>query len=116
MNRRTLDSVLRRIGEGALSRGEAAAALGVSERTVNRLMVEHSVSRPPSPVHEQRQRAEERRQLRLTAAGAVVGGVLTPEQAAKGAQCSERTIYRWIKRLEKASESVQKRRKSRKSS
>lgn len=91
--------VLLRIAKGRLSRGEAAAALGVSERQVNRLMTSQGVRRPPSPVHAAREKAATSRARRERAAWAVIGGLASIEHEAKRAEISPRTLYRWVKRV-----------------
>lgn len=100
-----LPGVLRKISKGALSRSEAATALSCSERKVNRLMREHGVRRPRSPVHAARAAAENRRIERVQAARAVLTGRLTIEKAAKDAEISTRTLYRWLIRLKNSQKS-----------
>jgi CRP-like cAMP-binding protein len=112
MNQSILKAVLKKIANGVISRGDAAAKLQCSERSVNRLMEKHRVRRPPSPVHEQRLLADARREKRTGAAWSVLNKVMTAEEAAESADCSIRTIYRWVKKLEKQAETAQKRAKS----
>lgn len=93
--------VLGRISKGRLSRSQAAVTLAVSERHVNRLMRQNKVRRPPSPVHAARAAATARRLRRLHAAVAVSQGRRSLKQGANDAGVSERTLYRWLKKLKK---------------
>jgi transposase len=102
MRSSTLKAIMQRIADGKISRADAADRLGVSERTVNRLMQKHEVKRPPSPVHEQRAAAAARRARKREAAEQHLAGKLTIEEAAERADVSERTMYRWKNRLQNA--------------
>ena len=115
MNRKRLASVLAQIAKGVISRADAAEALACSERSVNREMQNAGVTRPASPVHRARAAAASRREAKQCAAREVIEGSRTPEQAAKAAETSVRTIYRWVERLnsaEKVRKTREKRRKS----
>jgi transposase len=111
MRASTLNAVMKSITEGSISRADAAERLGVSERTVNRLMRARGVERPRSPIHAERLDAAQRRALKEAAAHAVVAGEGSHEAAAEAAGCSVRTIYRWISRLERQ-KTTRKRRKT----
>lgn len=91
--------ILKQIAEGKLSRVEAAIALNCSERQVNRLMRAHNVTRPVSRVHEMRREAAKRRAHKLGVMQRAAEGKISFEQAAKLAQTSVRTVYRWVGRL-----------------
>lgn len=111
MRASTLAAVMRHIAEGSISRVDAADKLGVSERSVNRLMRKHGVERPPSPVHAARAAAAERRERRRGAAEKVMLKKLTVEAAADAAKCHPRTIYRWKNRVESEQKALKTKRK-----
>jgi DNA-binding NtrC family response regulator len=93
-----LAAVLDNIGQGKVSRSDAAEKLDISERHLNRLMKAHAVTRPPSPAHARAEDVEIRRQVRQAAALAVHNREMTIESAAEAAGCSERTLYRLLER------------------
>lgn len=105
MNKRTLDSVMRRIGRGEMTRAAAAKRLGVSVRHVNRLMLRADVRRPPSERAAERRhmRAEAQawRELKRGAALAVIAGQENLEQAARRVRLTVRSMYRWVAKTRK---------------
>lgn len=101
VNTRRLPVVLRELKTGAISRSAAADALGVSERQVNRLMKLHGVERPRGRAHERKLTAEQRRENKRRHALSVIEGVYDEAYAANCAGCSTRTMYRWVKRIQK---------------
>jgi AraC-like DNA-binding protein len=90
--------LLQKYADRVLSRGEVAQMLGVTERQVNRYMKDHGFERQPSPSALDRELAAKHRLARQTAAEMVLEGKLTITDAARRAGCSERTIYRYLKR------------------
>jgi transposase len=96
-----LSDILRRIASGDLKRYEAAAELGVSERQVNRYMRRYNVARPKGRVPDLRAQAKKRREAKEAAAKKAVAGQLSVEAAAKQADVSVRTMYRWVEKLRK---------------
>lgn len=110
-----LAQVMRRIAQDAITRAAAAKRLGVSERHVNRLMRRNGVKRPARPKssrHGERVTAQARRAAKERAARAALAGQCTVENAAMQAGCSPRTMYRWVKKLEKQKKNAQKSTKS----
>lgn len=106
---------MRRIAAGKITRAAAAKRLGVGARQVNRLMVAHGVSRPPSEAAEAREwtrvAAEEHRQMKVNNAHRAIAGNQSVEEAAINAGCSVRTMFRWVKKLSKPSKSRSKSKK-----
>jgi hypothetical protein len=105
--------VLRQLGKGVLKRYEAAELLDCSERQVNRLMRQYGVTRPASPIHDAREASAKRRADRITVAQKVVDGKFSPEEGAKQADVSVRTLYRYMAKLKKTSKNSAKAAKKR---
>lgn len=99
MRQRELQSVMRRIAKGKISRGGAAQALDCSERQVNRLMLRYDVRRPPGASRRLREEARVRREKRVRAARRVLKGKISRERAAVEGEMSLRTVVRWVERL-----------------
>lgn len=95
-----LTHLLDLIAKGRIQTKEAAARLGVSERTLNRTMKARGIARPPSIKRRQRAKAAENRARRADNAQLVVERKVKVAVAAKRAGCSERTIYRYKKKIE----------------
>lgn len=93
------EATLARIAQGKISRTEAASLLGVTERTVNRWMHDRGIKRPAGINRQARERAHADRVFKRQLALQVIKGQMTIERAAQLAQCSERTIYRTIERI-----------------
>jgi transposase len=100
MTEQKVQAILKQVAAGTITRTDAAKALDISERQLNRIMRRHNVTRPPSKVHAAREAAGLRKQIRLAAAIAVVNNEMTIEQAAAESDCSERTIYRYMDKLQ----------------
>jgi hypothetical protein len=92
-------SVLDKIRKNQISRDEAAEALGVSTREINALCVTWNVSRPVAKHRVMRAAAGIKRELRKKYAIDYIAGTSTVEDAAAGAQCSERQLRRWVSEL-----------------
>lgn len=96
---RALKSALQKIQNGEISTIDAAANLGISTRTFNRLMLEAKVTRPVGARAVQDQEAKDAKLLRQQAGRDVLNGKYTVAKAAKMAGCSERTVTRYMERL-----------------
>jgi hypothetical protein len=92
---RELD-ILTRYRDRKITRARAAALLKISDRQVNRRMQERGLERVEGTRVRRDRIAAERREIRLAAAKQVDEGRISPEQAAKRAGCSVRTIYRYM--------------------
>ena len=76
---------------GDITRTEAASALGVSERTINRRMAELRMRRTT-----RKERADLTRHAKAELRRMVIG--MKPTEAAQMAGVTLRTIYRWQRR------------------
>ena len=94
-----LQRMLQKIQDGSISTLAAAAAMGVSTRTFNRMMLEAKVKRPEGQRAAQDKGAAESKTLRQEAAQHVLNGTYTVAKAARLAGCSERTVTRYMDRL-----------------
>lgn len=98
----TIESVMRKIAAGTLTRKQAAVELDLSERQVNRLMLARGVARPASAAQLARKLASEeaasRRELLREAVKNYLAGRISLKLAAEHAERSERTIYRQAQR------------------
>jgi len=83
---------------------QAAQVLDVSVDHLTHTVIELVGRRKPAPAHQKRklnsQLASTRKDYRKMLAFQVLNGSLTIENAAKQAKCTERTIYRYIERIE----------------
>lgn len=82
---------------------QVAAQAGVSEEHLARVLASMGIQKVRGEVVARRaavrELADERRKHRQNLAKSVISGKLTIETAAAQAECSERTLYRYIKRL-----------------
>lgn len=90
--------LLHRYARRRITRAEVAKRLGVTERQVTRYMRELGLARDPSASFIERQTAAKHKLVRITAARLVAEGKLSIADAARRAGCSQRTIYRYLKR------------------
>ncbi len=101
MNKHT-EEVLAAIAAGELTREQAAIELECSPRHVNRLMIAAGVRRPPGVSRAAPAVAPApkvvRQALILKWASLVEQQMLTVVSAATKAGCSERTIYRYLRK------------------
>lgn len=89
------EEILKRIQTESITRSDAAKEAGVSVRTINRWMKKAGIKRPRRP----KTHANDNKTARRSAALLVFKRQVSPEQAARLANCSTRTIYRYLKRL-----------------
>lgn len=89
------EELLKRIENDTVTRSDAAKEAGVSVRTINRWMRKAGIKRPKR----QNRKANDNKTARRSAALLVFKRQVSPEQAARLANCSTRTIYRYLKRL-----------------
>ena len=80
--------LLEKVCDGSVTRGLAAAALGISPRTVNRWLKRHGMKKTTRT-----QRAEHKRKAKKELRALVAG--MEPKEAAELAEVSVRTVYRW---------------------
>lgn len=114
MNETKVQSMMKRIAEGSISRGDAAEALNVTVRTVNRWMAKRGVSRPPGIYRCELEGRRLRRETKASVARRVVVGTLTMQNAADEVGVTVRTIERWVKKAEKDAQMAAKVEKHRK--
>lgn len=98
------DTIMQAIGRGEISRKDAARALQVSERTINRLMKKHGVRRPERPKGKYRTAHEAtaaRREKQRRVVSQVKDWHDVPK-AAKKLGLSERQVYRLIHKYKDA--------------
>lgn len=101
MKSKVVHDVLLKISKGEMKRYEAAEALAISERQVNRLMRRYSVVRPKSELPERRQKTQERRATQAAVAQRVAANEISYQQGADVLGVSVRTVYRWVEKLSK---------------
>lgn len=82
-----------------LKRSDAANENEVSVRTINRWMKKAGIKRDPSKTRLKKEAAKARKTDKRSAALLVHKRQISVEQAAVKANCSTRTIYRYLKRL-----------------
>lgn len=94
-------SLLEQLAERVITKKAAADALGISHSYLCRI----TPNLPPGPHRERRRAAtslmQSRRTHRLRLAKAVEDGKRSLASAAKHANCSERTMYRYVCKLKK---------------
>lgn len=83
---------------------QAALLFDVSVDHLTHTVIDLVGKRKPAPKHQRRkmssQLAATRKDYRKMLAYQVLNGSLTIEKAAKQAKCSERTIYRYVEKIE----------------
>lgn len=94
-----LFSILDKIKEDKITRLEAAQILGTTERNVNSLMQSWGVVRPLKPYLVARAAAEVKWEIRKKMAIDFIAGATTIEDAAEGAEVSDRQMRRWVSEL-----------------
>ncbi len=93
-------SIMDKIRSNQVTRTEAAAALGIDVRTVNRLQETWKVVRPVS--HERKimtTMSQIKWDMRKKYAIDFISGGIDFETAAEGANCDTRTMRRWVEKL-----------------
>ena len=94
-----VEEVLAQIAEGKMSRAQAAERLGVTPRTVNRLMRQAEIKKPAGISRVKRESAQKARKTRQIAADMSLFRGISITSAAETAGCSTRTIYRYRKKI-----------------
>lgn len=91
---------LEKMAKKELTEAQVAEALKLSVRHVRRLFAESGLKRPLAKDKEAAEQAKKRLNLRREMALRAYKDEISPQQAAKLAGVSTRTIYRHIKRIQ----------------
>lgn len=95
--KKTLKTLLKQIKQGQIKTKDAAATLSVSARHFNRLMLEANVTRPEGKRKVQDEAALAKKAKKVQAMHDILSGKYTLAKAAVLAECSERTLIRYLK-------------------
>lgn len=92
-------SILDKIAHDQITRDEAATALGVTVREVNKLSLSWRVTRPVKEYLVQRTASKVKWEVRKKYAIDFIAGGITIEDAAESAEVGERQMRRWVSDL-----------------